>query len=67
MKVSGMAKKLEEVLNRPKTFADNTEKKEETPIVHATVNLTEGNSGNYTISYGGGSRRKRAHKKFQDD
>ena len=66
MKVSGMAKKLEEVLNRPKTFVNDTEKKEETPIVHETVNLKEGNTGNYTISYGGGSRRKRAQKKFQD-
>ena len=67
MKVSGMAKKLEEVLNRPKTLDNDKEKKEETPIVHATVNLTEGNTGNYTISYGGGSRRKRAQKKFQDN
>ena len=55
MKVSDMAKKLEEVLNKPKTL----KKKEETPIIHAVVNLTERNIGNYTISFGGGSRRNK--------
>ena len=61
-----MAKQLEAVLNRPKTMVE-LEKKEETPIAHETVDLAADNSGTNKISYGGGSRRKKAQKKFIDN
>ena len=66
MKVSSIAQQLESVLNRPKTMVNDTEKKDETPIKHNTVDLSNTDTGN-TISYGGGSRRKRAKKNFQDN
>ena len=62
-----MAKQLEAVLNRPNTMMNDTEKKEETPIEHTTVDMSNETPETEKISYGGGSRRKKAHKKFQED
>ena len=64
-----MAKQLEAILNRPPTMDKSTEKKEEEPIAHSTVDLTGDNTenSNIPVSYGRGSRRKRAQKKFIDD
>ena len=69
MKVSNMAKQLEAILSRPPTMDKSTEKKEEEePIAHSTVDLTGDNTenNNIPVSYGRGSRRKRAQKKFID-
>ena len=69
MKVSNMAKQLEAILNRPPSMGMTSDKKEETPIVHSTVDLAEDNSenNNNTLSYGRASRRKKAQKKFEDN
>ena len=66
MKVNSIAQKLESELNRPKTMVNDTEKKDEKPIEHNTVDLANTDTGN-TISYGGGSRRKRVKKNFQEN
>ena len=66
MKVSGIAKQLEAILNRPKTMGGESQK-EATPIAHTKVDLAEENPETPAISYGGGSRRKRAKKAFVDN
>ena len=66
MKVNSIAQKLESELNRPKTMVNDTDKKDEKPIEHNTVDLANTDTGN-TISYGGGSRRKKAKKNFQEN
>ena len=65
MKVSGLAKQLEAVLNRPKTMVGEPQK-EATPIVHTKVDMAEQSQETPAMSYGGGSRRKRAKKNFVD-
>ena len=67
MKVSNIAQQLEAVLKRPKTMGGPPEKdKDETPIIHTKVDLTEENKE--IPNQGGGSRRKKAKKKaFIDD
>jgi hypothetical protein len=66
MKVSGIAKQLEAILNKPKPMGGEPQK-EETPIVHTKVDLAEENKETPAVSYGGGSRRKRAKKNFVDN
>ena len=66
MKVSGIAKQLEAILNKPKPMGGEPQK-EETPIVHTKVDMAEENKETPAASYGGGSRRKRAKKNFVDD
>ena len=67
MKVSSIAKQLESVLNRPPTMDKSSEKKDETPIIHSKVELTDDNSGNNIVLYGRAIKKKKAPIKFDDN
>ena len=67
MKVSNMAKQLESVLNRSKTLATENNKKDETPITHAPLDLSADAEGDNRMSYARSGRKKKSQKQFVDN
>ena len=64
MKVSNMAKQLESVLNRSKTLDTENNKKDETPITHAPLDLSADDEGNNRMSYARSGRKKKSQKQY---